>query len=334
MALHVGKPGLLSTLQDLGRYGSQKYGVIASGAMDAFAHTSANILVGNPEPEATLEMTVIGPELLFDSDTLISICGADMFPAINGISVPMWRPVVIRAGERLLFGASRIGCRSYLAISGGFDVPLEMSSYSTYLRAGIGGLGGRALKAGDKLSGKTPSSFGRQIMSKLFSISDQGAFAAVPWFISNHIKPLYDSNPTVRVIEGPQFNWFDQESISSFVSKPFRIQPQSDRMGYRIEGPPLTLTDQRELLSEAVTFGTVQVPPDGNPIVLMADRQTTGGYPKIAQVVSVDLPLLAQSQIGSWISFQWISLREAQEMKLMLSMDLDLLKKSVQMQCV
>jgi antagonist of KipI len=334
MPIRVGKPGLLSTIQDLGRYGSQKYGVIASGAMDAFAHQSANILVGNPELEATLEMTVIGPILLFDSDTLISICGADMFPTINSISVPMWRPVLIRAGEILQFGASRLGCRCYLGIAGGFDVPMEMNSYSTYLRAGIGGLAGRALKEGDQLPCKTPSSLGRQIMSKVFSISGQGAFVSVPWFISNHIKPPYESNPTIRVIEGPQFNWFDQESISNFVSKPFRIQPQSDRMGYRIEGPPLTLTKRRELLSEAVTFGTVQVPPDGNPIVLMADRQTTGGYPKIAQVVSVDLPLLAQAQIGSWISFEFISLREAQEMKLMLSMDLDLLKKSIQMQSV
>jgi antagonist of KipI len=334
MLLRVVKPGLLSTIQDLGRYGSQKYGVIASGAMDVFAHKSANIMVGNAELEATLEMTVIGPVLQFDSDMLISICGANMSPAINGIPVPMWRPVLIRAGECLQFGASRIGCRCYLGVAGGFDVPLEMNSYSTYLRAGIGGMEGRPLKAGDQLSSKIPSSLGRQIMAKLFSISEQGAFAAVPWFISNHIMPSYEANPTVRVIEGPQFSWFDQKSISDFVSKPFRIQPQSDRMGYRIEGPPLTLINRRELLSEAVTFGTVQVPPDGNPIILMADRQTTGGYPKIAQVVSVDLPLLAQTQIGSRISFRLVSLREAQEMKLMLSMELDLLILSVQMQCV
>jgi antagonist of KipI len=278
-------------------------------------------------------MTVIGPVLQFDSDMLISICGADMSPAINGITVPMWRPVLIRAGEILQFGSCRTGCRCYLGIAGGFDVPLEMDSYSTYLRAGIGGLEGRALKEGDHLPGKIVTSLGKKIMAQVFSLSSHGAFAAVPWFISEHMKPPYEANPTVRVIEGPQFNWFDPESISNFVSKPFRIQPQSDRMGYRIEGPALTLTDRRELLSEAVTFGTVQVPPDGNPIVLMADRQTTGGYPKIAQVVSVDLPLLAQTQIGSRISFQLVSLREAQEMKLMYSMDLDVLKKSVQMHC-
>lgn len=334
MSIRVLKPGLLSTIQDLGRYGSQKYGVIVSGAMDTFAHKSANILVGNQELEATLEMTVIGAALQFDLDTLISICGANMSPTINGISVPMWRPVLVRAGESLHFGSSRIGCRCYLGVAGGFDVPLEMNSYATYLRAGIGGLKGRALKEGDELSSKTLSSLGRQIMSKVCSISGQEAFAAVPWFITNHIKPPYEANPTVRVIEGPQFNWFDQESIANFVSQPFRIQPQSDRMGYRIEGPALALTNRRELLSEAVTFGTVQVPPDGNPIVLMADRQTTGGYPKIAQVVSVDLPLLAQTQIGSMINFQLVSLRKAQEMKLTLSMSLDLLKKSVQMHCL
>jgi antagonist of KipI len=333
MSVYVVKPGLLSTIQDLGRYGSQKYGVIASGAMDAFAHRSANILVGNTEKEATLEMTVIGARLQFDSDMLISICGANMSPTIKGHPVPMWRPVLVREGESLQLGASHEGCRCYLAVAGGFDVPLEMNSYSTYLRAGIGGWQGRSLKEGDQLSSKTPSDLGKQIMSKVLSVYGQEPFAAAPWFVSNQIMPPYGPNPTVRVIEGPQFNWFDEESISNFLSGEFKVQPQSDRMGYRMEGPPLALSQKRELLSEAVTFGTVQVPADGNPIVLMADRQTTGGYPKIAQVVSVDLPLLAQTQIGSKIRFQLVSLREAQEKKLIMGMDLKLLKKSIQMQC-
>ncbi len=334
MTISVEKPGLLSTMQDLGRYGAQKYGVIASGAMDAFAHKSANILLGNPETEATLEITVLGPSLQFDSASLIAICGANMSPTVNGIPVPMWRPVLINEGESLKFGASREGCRCYLAIAGGFNVPLEMNSYSTYLRAGIGGLNGRALREGDRLSAKTPSSLGKRITAKLLSLIGQETFAATSWFVSYEMMPPYRPNPTVRVIEGPQFSWYDQETVSDFLSKEFKVQSQSDRMGYRLQGPPLTLVKRRELLSEPVTFGTVQVPPDGNPIVLMTDRQTTGGYPKIAQVISADLPVLAQAQIGSSVHFQLVSLRDAQEENLIMNLDLNFLYKSVQMRCI
>jgi antagonist of KipI len=334
LAIHVLKPGLLTTLQDSGRYGYQKYGVIASGAMDNFAHKTANLLVGNEETEASLEITIIGPALQFKEPALISICGSDLSAKVDGKPVPLWRPVYIHRGETLQFGAAREGCRCYLAVSGGFDVPREMNSYSTYLRAGIGGFQGRALMAGDSLPVKPVPPLGGKIAARLVARSDETLFAFVNWFVSNEMIPSYQTNPVVRVIPGTQFDLFDPASLEDLFHSEFKVQPQSDRMGYRLAGKPLQMLDRKELLSEPVTFGTIQVPPDGNPIVLMADRQTTGGYPKVAQVITVDLPLLAQAQIGSGVRFKLVDLREAQEEHLIAAMNLKILKKSIQMQFV
>lgn len=332
MSIRVLKPGLLTTVQDLGRTGFQKYGVIVGGAMDPFACRVANALVGNDESAAALEITLVGPTLRFDSTLLISICGADLSPTIDGQAVPLWRPVVVKEGSLLRFGAARHGARCYLAVSGGFDLPQALGSYSTYLRAGIGGFQGRALSEGDVLEVRPSNNLGRAIANKLAAAAKDAPFASTRWHVSYDMMPDYRPDPVVRAVEGPQMHGFDPESVADFFAGTFQVLPQSDRMGYRLKGEPIRPADPAELISEPVAFGTVQVPPDGNPIVLMADRQTTGGYPKIAQVITVDLPLIAQVQIGGSIRFRPVSLREAQELYWIAETEWEWLKKSIFMQ--
>jgi antagonist of KipI len=316
MTMRVIRPGLLTTVQDTGRYGYQKHGVIVSGAMDPFAHRAANLLVGNRDSDATLEMTLIGAALEFTEDALIAICGADLSPTIDGVPVPLWKPVWVKKGTVLESGGCRFGARSYLAVAGGIQVPVVMNSRSTYLRAGIGGHEGRPLRAGDVLkSGPLPEQSALMIRH-LRTHAEEGAFVPAEWGIGPELLPMYESQPVIRAIRGSQWDWFAADSQEAFFSQPFRVTPQSDRMGYRLEGPVLSLVRQTELISEAVSFGTVQVPAEGKPIVLLADRQTTGGYPKIAQIASVDLPLIAQTKPGDVIRFVEISRDEAEALLL------------------
>ncbi|UOF92832.1 biotin-dependent carboxyltransferase family protein [Fodinisporobacter ferrooxydans] len=327
--MRVLKPGLLSTVQDLGRSGYQKFGVISSGAMDPFALRVSNILIGNDEYEAALELTIVGPVLYFESDMLISICGGDLSASIDGEPVPMWRAVFVRKGSTLTFGAPRQGCRAYLAVAGGFDIPLEMGSRSTYLRAAIGGWKGRALQAGDRIGIRPMSAVANKILQKISGMDDGNAFCAATHFVARDLLPSYAQHPIIRVIRGREFEQFEEAGKEVFFQAGFTLLPQSDRMGYRLKGPLLQLAEPLEMISEAVIFGTVQVPPDGNPIVLMADRQTTGGYPKIAQVISVDLPILGQVNLGATIRFSEVTLEEAQELYLIREMEIDMLKQGI-----
>ncbi|WP_020618710.1 biotin-dependent carboxyltransferase family protein [Paenibacillus daejeonensis] len=332
MTIQVDKPGLLTLLQDAGRYGYQKYGVIVSGAMDSFAHRTANLLVGNGPAEATMEMTVIGPTLTFEEAALIAVCGSNLNPRIGSEPLPLWRPVWVPAGTTLVCGSSRQGCRSYLAVAGGFDVPAVMGSYATYLRAGIGGYAGRALRPGDRLRAGRPTRAGEFIKARIRRGAVAGAaFDTVNWSVSRELIPAYAESPEIRITEGSQYALFDEASREALGTAVYRVQPASDRMGYRLAGERLQLIEPLEMVSEPVTFGTVQVPPDGQPIVLMADRQTTGGYPKIAQVISADLPLLAQAHVGSEIRFRMVSLQEAQEKALLVGLSLQVMEKSIQM---
>ncbi|GAA3413228.1 biotin-dependent carboxyltransferase family protein [Paenibacillus hodogayensis] len=312
MSLLLSRPGLLTTVQDLGRFGAQKYGVIVSGAVDRQALRIANLLVGNEEGEAGLEMTIIGPELVFERTVLISICGADLSPTLDGKPVPLWKTILAPQGSCLKFGKIRQGCRAYLAVGGGLDVPAELNSRSTYLRAQIGGFLGRALVEGDRIPIGAPSSSAKRLLLLLNKQTDEDGFAVSPWSVTYDLIPRYCPDPTVQVIAGQEYDLFDEESIYRFFHDPFTVLPQSDRMGYRFKGSSLALKEKQEMISSAVTFGTVQVPADGNPIVLMADHQTTGGYPKLAQVISTDLPLLAQVNLGGKVRFQLVSLRAAQ----------------------
>ena len=333
MSIVVIKPGLLTTVQDAGRLGYQKYGIIAGGAMDPFAHRVANLLVGNRETEATLEMTMVGPTLYFEEAALIAVCGAEFAPAIGDDVLPLWRPVWVEAGQTIRFGAAKSGVRGYLAVAGGFKIPKVLGSYSTYLRAQIGGFEGRALRESDVLAVNGPNALHERIIRRLQAMGQKGeTYAAAPWQVSAAFIPKYSASPVVRVLPGRQFEQFAEESRQAFLSEPFIVQPQADRMGYRLQGgKPLQLAERAEIISEPVAFGTIQVPADGNPIVLMADRQTTGGYPKIAEVISADLPLLAQAPIGSEIRFQLVDMREAQRKRMMIDLNMRLLAQAIRL---
>ncbi|MFB6366356.1 biotin-dependent carboxyltransferase family protein [Paenibacillus elgii] len=314
MSIHILNPGFLTTVQDKGRFGFQRQGVIVSGAMDSFALRAANALVGNEDNAAALEVTLMGTVIRFEADSLISICGGNLSPAIEGEPVPLWRPLLIREGSTLEFGPCRSGARVYLAVAGGIDVPLRMHSRSTYLRAGIGGHEGRALKAGDRLGFGLPSEPAAGYLKDRQTALRVKRWLAAEWFMGNEALPGYAQDPVIRVIRGREYDFFTEESQTAFVTRPFRITPQSDRMGYRLLGETLALKKSLETLSEAISFGTVQVPPEGNPIVLMADRQTIGGYPRIAQVITADLPVLAQAKPGDSIRFAEVSLQEAEKL--------------------
>ncbi len=306
------KPGLLTTIQDLGRYGFQKNGMIASGAMDPLAHRIANILVGNDETDPTLEITLLGPTIEFQQDALIAICGGDLSPKIGEKPVKLWRPLFIKKGTILHFTSCKTGCRAYLAVAGSFKIPSIMNSYSTYLRAGIGGYNGRALTKGDQINLGPKSQLSSRILSSFSEKNNPSNISNAGWTISKAIIPSYRPKPIIRVMQGRQYHLFKKYSQTKFFTEQYKITPQSDRMGYRLNGPTLALIQEEEMISEAVTFGTIQVPGDGQPIILLADRQTTGGYPKIAQIATVDLPLIAQAKPGDSISFMEITQQEAQ----------------------
>lgn len=311
MNIRVIRPGMLTTVQDLGRWGKQRYGVIVGGAMDSFALRVSNLLVGNSENKAALEMTLRGPTLNFDQDAMIAHCGGEFHPQISEQPVPQWRPVLMRKGSTLDCGSASTGCRGYLAVAGGIDVPLVLGSRSTYLRAGMGGHEGRPLKERDRLAIGHSTSAAALVLQRLRPGTSSAPIKTCRWRIGD-VGPIYSANPTLRVILGSEFDWLSPRSREGLFSAEFEVMPQSDRMGYRLAGPPLSLNPPRELISQAVCPGTIQVPADGQPILLMADCATTGGYPKAAHVASVDLPLAAQVRPGDKLHFACISLAEAE----------------------
>ena len=313
MSIRVIRPGLMTTIQDMGRIGMQQYGVIVSGAMDSLALRLANLIVSNLQSQAAMELTLSGPSLLFEQDALIALCGGNLSPQIGDRTVPMWRPVFVPAGSRLDFGKPVQGCRTYLTVAGGFDVPPVMHSRSTDVRARLGGFLGRALAADDCLIVGPKSQEALLQMQRLSRECRDEPFTAPSWFAGAGLVE-YSDNPTIRVTPGRQFDWFTVESQRDFFTAEFLVTSQSDRMGYRLAGTQLRQVDSRELLSEAVTMGTIQIPGNGQPIILMADRPTTGGYAKIAQVATVDLPVLAQVRPGSRIRFQPVSVEQSQEL--------------------
>ena len=295
MEVTVLRSGMLTTVQDLGRRGFRAQGVPLSGAMDPFSLRLANSLVGNPEGFAALEFTLVGPDLEFSHDALVALTGVEC----DG--VPRWQPVEVMAGERLTLGPCKRGCRGYLAIRGGMDVPMVLGSRSTYLRGGWGGLDGRILRAGDKLKIGTV-----QVARSRSSASN------LRWQIDPRMLPIYTSEPTVRVICGDG----RLRAADELIKTKFSVSPQSDRMGVRLAGASLTGGMTGDVLSSAVAPGTIQLPPDGQPVILMADAQTIGGYPQIAHVISVDLSLVAQLRAGDRVSFAEVTLQDAQRFAL------------------
>jgi len=298
VALEVLEPGLLTTVQDLGRYGYERYGVPVSGAMDQFALRAANLLVGNPPHAAALEITLAGPTLRATDKCLIAVTGADLSLRVNDWEMPPWMAIFVRQGWTITFGDRKSGCRAYLAVAGGIDVMPIMGSRSTYLSGGFGGVEGRALRQGDVIPvGVVP-----------FHLPERAGRS----FPSN-LVPDYSDAPEIHVVLGPQDDYFTDEGMATFLSGEYQVGPTSDRMGYRLQGPEIAHKGRADIISDGIPLGAVQVPANRQPIVMMADRQTTGGYPKIATVISADIPLLAQCLPGqSTVRFEAIGVEEAQ----------------------
>lgn len=282
MSLLVLRPGMLTTVQDLGRWGYQDRGVPVAGPMDSYSHRLANAIVGNRRDAAALEITLIGPELEATAATTCVVQGARFDGTVNGDALDLSRPFVVPAGGRLRFGARRAGARATLAVQGGLDVPAVFGSRATGVASGIGPFDGRALSAGDVLPVGNV-------------IGEVGA--------NGRSLPLPIGGARVRVIRGPHDAMFTAEAIERLLTGRFVVTPQSNRMGYRLDGPSLVHADGADILSDATAIGSLQVPGSGLPILLMADRQTTGGYPKIATVISADLPVAGQLAPGDWIEF-------------------------------
>jgi antagonist of KipI len=293
--LLVVKPGLLTTIQDRGRWGLQARGVPVAGPMDPCSHRLANALAGNDVDAATLEVTLIGPELEFDDERVIAVAGAEFELTVDGRNVPANAAFVVASGSCLRFGRRLRGARAYVAMSGGVGVAPTLGSRATHVISAMGGLDGRPLKAGDRVPLGDPmrarNTMSAQPRSPLFALPEGRA--------------------RIRVLAGPQQDYFAPDALDVLQSAPYTISNTSDRMGFRLEGPALTHARGADIISDATPLGVLQVPASGLPILLMADRQTTGGYPKIATVISADISVAGQLAPGDAISFSVCSPREA-----------------------
>ncbi|MGH7429921.1 MAG: biotin-dependent carboxyltransferase family protein, partial [Candidatus Methylomirabilaceae bacterium] len=294
--VEVVRPGLLTTVQDLGRLGFQRYGVPASGAMDQVSLRTANLLVGNEDGAAGLEATGDGPTLRALADLVVAVVGADMQPLVDGRPIESGAAVPIKRGQLLELGRARWGLRAYVTIAGGIDVPVVLGSRSTCLPAAFGGFQGRPLREGDLLP--VGAAEGR-------TAARQNRSLPPGW-----LGPLAETL-TLRVVLGPQNDLFTSEGVGTFLNGAYRLMPEMDRMGARLQGPAIAHRASADIISDSIPLGAVQIPADGQPIILLADRQTTGGYAKIAVVVSEDVFRLAQATPGQVIRFREISLAEA-----------------------
>ena len=299
MTIKVHYPGFFTTLQDGGRYGYQRFGVPESGPMDRFAFSAANYLVGNDWETTALEIGIDGPLLEFGMDCLIALCGAGFELLINEQPMPLWTSIFIRQGSLLQVRKKGSGSWVYLAVSSGIKIEPVLGSSATYLKGKFGGFEGRSLQANQVLY------CGSQAYSYVGLAGSE---------IPEKARPLYAENPQLEVIPGPQDDCFTQAGLETFLGSEYKLSPTSDRMGYRLEGPEIEHTQGADILSDGMLFGSVQVPASGQPIVMMSEHPTTGGYTKIASVVSADLPILAQCTAGvSRIRFKTTTLENAQE---------------------
>lgn len=289
-------PGFQSTIQDCGRYGYRKYGVPISGAMDCYALKVANILVGNQENEAGIEVTLgYGFKLRVTTEVLIAIAGGDLSPKINNESFPMWTTLWMKKDDVLTFGAQKSGFRAYIGIKGGIDWPFLMNSYSPMIGSSAG-----ILKSGDRLKIGAKSVLGK---IGLQALPDQ-------------YVPEYKNQFQLSVLLGPQDDYFTLEALEVFLNSEYTVTSQSNRQGYRLEGPVLKHVKTYDIISEPVWPGSVQVPGDGLPIILCKDAQTTGGYPKIASVISADLDKFGQAKPSDRLSFRSVPIEEAHKLYL------------------
>jgi antagonist of KipI len=316
----VQRAGFLTSVQDLGRTGFRQFGVSTSGALDPFALRVANLLVGNDEGAAGLEITLGGLQLRFEDERTVAWCGGEFDVQIGSRALPAGHVAYLKPGDELKFRRAQFGCRCWLAISGGIDVPIVLGSRSTDLRAQFGGLEGRTLRDGDLLPlarrpGSSPSATG---ISSWAGPHD--------WVIPAKRYPI------LRFVQGVDWSRFEEVTIQQFTIHQFAVSPDSDRMGVRLDGPELKRADETDLISEAVAAGTIQVPPSGKPILLLGDCQTIGGYPKIAHVITVDLGIAAQLRAGDEVRFLEVSLGDANRLLLERKHDFERFRIGVSLQ--
>ncbi|RXK55525.1 biotin-dependent carboxyltransferase family protein [Oleiharenicola lentus] len=317
--IRVLKPGLLTTVQDLGRPGYQQYGVVVGGALDAFAARVANLIVGNDDNAALLEMAQTGPDLQFERAALVAWNGGDFEATIGGRPLLRDRAVRVEPGETLSFGVARRGLRAWLAVAGGLDVPLVMGSRSTYRRAGLGGHNnGRPLAAGDRLQAFAPGEWATTVLASL----GQREARATVWTVRPETLGPQAPAGTVRAVIGPEWDWFNNDAQKALFASEWEATREADRMGVRLHGPELALHKPREMISSAVNTGIVQVPPSGQPIVLLPSRQSVGGYPRIAAVASVDVGRFTQLRPGEKVRFERMPLAVAFKLQLQRERDL------------
>lgn len=305
MAIEILKPGLMTTVRDVGRFGYRRFGVNPTGVMDPIAALIANVLVGNSDHDAVIEANFPAPEIRFQSDTIFAVTGGDFAPRLDGVEMRNWRTFRAEAGSTLTFSSKAAGSRCYIAVAGGFAITQWLGSSTTNLAAAAGGYHGRKLAAGD-----------------VIEIGEPGVFPSVGVSPAPSILPRYHDFPTVRITVGPEFDRLSTASGNDLLNSTFTIGKNSDLMGFRLEGPSLTVDGETAFLSSAVTLGTIQLPPGGDPILLMSDHQTTGGYPRIGHVAAVDIPLAAQLGPSDRIAFHLVEPEEAH--KLLIAMERDL----------
>ena len=316
MGIRILKGGMLTTVQDLGRTGYQSQGFSVAGVMDVRSFKIANLLLDNPENEAVLEFTLIGPTLEFTSSTIIAITGGDFQPVLNGEPVEMYRALYINKGDILKFGSARTGSRGYIAFSSYLNIPVVMGSRCTNLKSSLGGFKGRKLQAGDYIGFRIKRRY-------------------LPFFLSRKLEPDHfdDVQAELRVVMGPQDDLFSRQGLETFLTQEYTVTSDFDRMGCRLEGPFIAPKKGSDIISDGIAFGSIQVPAHGKPIILLADRQTTGGYGKIATVASVDIPKLVQRKTDHKIRFRAISVEEAQELYLNEIRELDAMRKTIHVPC-
>jgi antagonist of KipI len=314
MSIKIIKAGVQTTLQDAGRTGHRSIGIGSGGAMDNFALLIANYLTGNEENKAVMEINFPAPEILFEQDALISLAGADFCATINETTAPLWTPLFIKKDTHLKFNQPISGTKLYLAVHGGWQATKWLNSYSTHLKLATGGHYGRALQKDDTINFTTNH----------FSFAEN---KILPWHISkNELDKMYQPQNNIRCIKSIEYDLLNNESKQNFEKNNFAITNQSDRMGYRLNSQLLLLQQPTELISSAVDAGIIQLLPDGNCIVLMADHQTTGGYPRIAAVIKTDLPKLAQTKPGQSINFTIVSLQDAEDLLIKMQQTLQEIK--------
>ena len=305
MSLLVTKEGLLTTVQDSGRFGYRSYGVNPNGPMDRTAVRLLNQLLGNDSDAPVLELYFPAGEYIFESETVFAVGGADFSPKLSGAEIETWATYRASRGEPLKFAKKRFGNCAYLAVCGGFDINTWLGSASTNLVVGKGGVDGRKLCSGDRVPFRSVTENSGSLGRK----------------IGRSLVPSYSASPVIKVTAGPEYDVLTGLSQDTLFGEKFTVSVQSDRMGFRLHGSPLFRLSETEILSSGTTFGTIQLLPDGQTIVLMADHQTTGGYPRIANIASVDLPLMAQMSPGDTVSFDLIGLDEAESLALRFEKD-------------